>query len=177
MAGAILALQMSTPNPNRVLPWDGVPWDDGWRALMVVTRIMAKVQTTVFYGNSLYMIWYDIGSLTREDGFAWFLKNYYNKPLTYGQLVSPPYAAIPARYRILAPTPPPPPADSQGTMTLLSAGYYPVYGYYMEFAGNFFLTSPIFQNWSSQVVREGPNFKGFQPSQNNPGSGNSGQGC
>ena len=74
-AGNILAIQLSAPQPQQVLPWDGVPFEDGWRAVLAVTSIVAKVQTTVLFGNSLYMIWYDIGSKeTLEEANQIFAK-------------------------------------------------------------------------------------------------------
>lgn len=177
MAGEnILAIRLSMPEPSVVLPWSGVPFEDGWRAVMSVTRILAKVQTTIFYGNSLYMIWNNIGTMSPQEGFSYFLNGYSKRPMWFGQLLQPPYAAVPAKYRMLIPTPPQPPPTAQGTMTMLSSGFDPLYGYYIEFAGNFFLTSPIFKDFPL-VVRDGPNYGGFQGSQNNPGSGNSGQTC
>ena len=161
----VLAIQSGIPDPAAVLPWDGVPFQDGWRAVMAVTRILAKVQTTVIFGNSLYMIWYDIGTMNPQQGFVYFLKQYYNRPMIWGQLSQPPFAAIPGRYRTLVPTPPPPPPIAQGNMTVLSSGFDSLYGYWVEFAGNFFLTSPIFKNFNN-IIRDGSNYTGFQPSQN-----------
>ncbi len=172
----ILAIRLSTPEPQQRLPWDGVPFEHGWRAVMSVRMIRAKVQTTILYGDSLYMIWYNIGSMSPQEGFSFFLKDYYNTPMTYGQLSQPPYAAIPGRYRRLVPTPPPPPPTAIGVMTILNSGFDPFYGYWVEVAGNYFLTMPLFKDWKN-VIRDGPDFKGFQSSQNNSGSGTSGQGC
>lgn len=171
--GNIFALRMSNPEPQEVLPWDGVQFRDGWRSLMTVTDILANVQTTVFFGVSLYMIWYNIGSLSPQEGFSFFLKPLYNKPLYCAQLTQPPYAAVPAQYRVLQSTPPPPPPTAVGICTILNSGYYPLRGYWIELAGNYFLTMPIFKDWPD-VKRGGPNFTGFQPSQNNPGSGGPG---
>lgn len=175
MAGNILAIQIGPNEPSAVLPWDGVPFQDGWRAVMRVNKILGKVQSTVMFGDSLYMIWYNIGTMSPQQGFSFWLKEYYNKSMNYGQLVQPPFAAIPGRYRMLVPTPPPPPPAAQGTMTLLSSGFDPLNGYWVEFAGNFWLTSPIFKDFPL-VIRDGPDYKGFQPSQNNPG-GNQNNNC
>jgi hypothetical protein len=170
----ILALQISAAQPQQTLPWDGVPWDNGLRAMLSVSTILANVQTTVFFGNSLYLIWYNVGQLTPQDAFSYFLKPYYNRPMTYAQLSQPPYAAVPAKYRALVQTPPPPPPVATGQMTLLNSGFDPLRGYWMEFLGNYFLAIPIFQGWAN-VTRGGPNYTGFQPSQNNPsGSGSGG---
>lgn len=177
MAENIFALQLSQPQPQQVTPpgFGGVPWDDGLRAMLSVRQIWAKVQTTVLFGDSLFMIWYDIGQFTRQDGFQIFLKNYFNRPITAAQLDRPPYAATPAMYSRFLPLPPPPTPIAKGAVTMLNAGFDPLRGYWIEFAGNYFLTFPLFKNWPN-VVRDSLNFKGFQPSANNPGDGGSGSG-
>jgi len=66
------------PNPaSGVIPISGIPWDDGMRAVLSVRGVWAKLQTTILWENSLYMIWYDIGQLTKQDGFKAFLKPYF----------------------------------------------------------------------------------------------------
>ena len=160
--GNILAIRLSVPEPGQVLPWNGVPFEDGWRAVLSVNSILAKVQTTVLFGDSLYMIWYDIGSMSPQQGLAFFLKPYYNRSMVFAQLSQPPIAAIPGRYRILTQTPPPPPPVAIGNATILSSGFDPLRGYWIEFAGNYFLTYPIFKDWPA-VTRDGPNYTGFQP--------------
>ncbi len=190
MAGEnIFALRLSQPKPQQVTPpgLGGVPFQDGFRAILSVTIIWAKLQTTVLFGNSLYMIWYDIGTLSRQDGFKAFLKPYFGTSVPAGQLSTPPFAATPSLYVLrqsagsLIPSEAPPVAT--GNVTMLDAGFDPFRGYWIEFANNFFLSPPngfpLFQNWPN-VIRDGPTFKGAQPSANNPnptpGSGGSGGG-
>jgi hypothetical protein len=172
----ILAVRLSPYEPGQVLPWNGVQIEDGWRSVMTVSDIMAKVQTTVYFGNSLYMISYDIGQLSRQDGFTAFLKPYYGRNMMFAQLSQPPYAAVPARYRALISMPPAPPPVATGTMSIVSSGFDPFRGYWIEFAGNYFLTASIFKGWPN-VFRDGPNYSGFQASAFNPGpGGNTGTG-
>src|SRR5271157_5705169 len=173
MAGEnIFALQLSQPQPQEVIPITGVPWDDGLRAILSVTMVWAKLQTTVLFGNSLYMIWNDIGQISRQDGFKLFLKPYFGVSMLGAQLSQPPFAATPALYARVGygMVAPPPPPVAEGKVTILDAGFDPFRGYWIEFAGNYFLTFPIFKDWPN-VTRDTLNYKGFQPSANNPGSG------
>ena len=180
---SIFALRLSQPKPQQVTPpgLGGVPFDDGYRAILSVRMVWAKLQTTILFGNSLYMIWYDIGSLSRQDGFRAFLKPYFGTAVPAGQLSTPPFASTPAVYlkSMTLPVPPEAPPTATGNVTMLNAGFDPFRGYWIEFAGNFFLGFPLFQNWPN-VIRETSNYKGFQPSANNPnntpGSGGSGGG-
>src|ERR1700675_923190 len=100
MGENIFALQLSQPQPQQVTPpgYGGVPFEDGLRAILSVTTISAKVQTTILFGDSLFMISYDIGQLSRQDGFRAFLRAYFNHPITGAQLSQPPFAATPAYY-------------------------------------------------------------------------------
>lgn len=184
MGENIFALQLSQPQPQEITPpgFGGVPWDDGLRAVLSVRTVWAKVQTTVLFGDSLYMIWYDIGQFTRQDGFRLFLRQYFKHPIPAAQLSQPPFAATPAYYLRAQTTglvSPPAPPVATGKVTMLNAGFDPLRGYWIEFAGNYYLTFPLFKNWPD-VIRDGPDYKGFQPSANNPqntpGSGGSGGG-
>jgi hypothetical protein len=62
---------------------------------------------------------------------------------------------------------------------MLNAGFDAFRGFWIEFAGNYFLSFPLFKNWPN-VIRDTQNYKGAQPSANNPnptpGSGGSGGG-
>jgi hypothetical protein len=190
MAGEnIFALQLSQPQPQEITPpgFGGVPWDSGYRSVLQVTMIWAKVQTTVLFGNSLYLIWNNAGSLDPQRAFQLFVKSYAGHPVPAAQLPYPPFAATPAVYlraNSMANVPPPPTPTSTGKVTMLDAGFDPLRGYWIEFAGNYWLQFPLFKDWPN-VVRDGPATKGFQPSANNPGSGgaggsgsgNSGQNC
>jgi hypothetical protein len=171
----IFALQLSTPNPSAVIPNNGLQWDSGYRSILAVRMVWAKVQTTVLFGDSLYLIWYNTGTLDPQTAFSFFVNSYRNRPMPAAQLPYPPYAATPAVYNRYPniPVPPPPIPTSTGTVTILNSGFDPFRGYWVEFAGNYFLTFPLFKDWPN-VIRDGPNYKGFQPSANNPGSGGSG---
>lgn len=175
-AGNILALKLGVSEPQQIVPWNGNPIEDGWRTVLSVTAIWAKVQTTVLFGNSLYMIWYDIGQLNPQQGFSFFLKQYYNQPMNWAQFSVLPSAARPAQvYRGMGPTPnqqPFLPPVEMGVTTILDSGFDPLRGYWIEFLGNYFLHFPIFKDWPT-VIRDTPNYKGFQPS-GAPGQGNTG---
>jgi len=174
MGENIFALQLSQPQPQEVTPpsFGGVPWDDGLRAILSVNMVWAKVQTTILFGDSLFMIWYDIGQLSRQDGFRAFIKPYFGTSVPAAQLSQPPFAATPNLYTLVGRgnIAPPAPPVATGRVTMLNAGFDPFRGYWIEFAGNYFLTFPLFKNWPN-VIRDGPKYKGFQPSANNPGSG------
>jgi hypothetical protein len=181
MAGEnIFALQLSAQQPQEVLPasYGGVAWDSGYRSVLAVTMIWAKVQTTVLFGNSLYLIWNNTSSLDPQQAFTGFVKRYGGRPIHAVQLPYPPFAATPAYYMRSTNTPniqPPPVPTSAGFVTMLDAGFDPLRGYWIEFAGNYYLQFPLFKDWPT-VIRDGPATKGFQPSANNPGSGGSGSG-
>lgn len=157
MDGKILALQMGLP--RIITTSNGVQEQLGYRPILSVRFIVAKVQTTVFFGNDLYSL-----SLTSNISpdilFANLIKNYANRQETWVQLQAIPNPVIPYptvqfQYR------PNVPPVSTGVMSALAGGYDPLRGYWVEFAGNYFLQFPIFRNFS-EVVRDGPNFKGPQ---------------
>ena len=166
MGENIFAIQLSQAQPQQVNPVYGQGIHDGYRAILSVTMVWAKLQTTVLFGNSLYMIWYDIGQLTKQDGFRAFLRAYFKHSIPAAQLSQPPYAATPNLYNMyigsgnVAPEAPP---VATGRVTMLDAGFDPFRGFWIEFAGNYFLTFPLFQNWPN-VIRETSNYQGYQPS-------------
>lgn len=172
MGENIFALQLSQPQNQQITPpnFGGVPWDDGLRAMLSVRMILAKVQTTILFGDSLYMLSNDIGQFNKQDGFKMFLKQFFNHPITAAQLDRPPFAATPAAYMLVGRghIMPPAPPIAIDKVTMLNSGFDPLRGFWIEFAGNYFLHFPLFKNWPN-VVRDGPDFKGFQPSGNNPG--------
>ena len=191
MAGEnIFALQLSAQQPQEVLPpgFGGVAWDSGFRSVLAVNIVWAKVQTTVLFGNSLYLIWNNTSQLDPQTAFSNFVKQYSGRPIAAAQLPYPPFAATPAYYLRTNSYPniqPPPVPTSQGKVTMLQGGFDPLRGYWIEFKGNYFLEFPLFKDWKN-VIRDGPGTQGFQPSANNPGSGsgsggsgssNSGQNC
>jgi hypothetical protein len=156
----ILAIRVT---PDVVLPPN--PFNNtvrsGLRSVLAVRKILAKVQTTVFFGNSLYMIWHDVGQLSSQQMFAFFVSEYLNKPLEWDQLSvqPPPVDNFNLYLQAAAPVPLP---VSFGTVTPLTCGFDPLQGYWIEFAGNYFLGFPIFKDWAKEVIRDGPNFKGYQ---------------
>lgn len=178
MAGEnIFAIQLSKPQPQQVNPVYGNRIEDGLRAVLSVRMVWAKLQTTVLFGDSLYMIWYDVGQFDRFTGFNLFLKPYFGLSIPCAQLSAPPYAATPNLYNMqligMGAIPPEPPPVATANVTMLASGFDPLRGYWIEFAGNYFLGFPLFQNWPN-VIRDTMNYKGFQPSANNPGPGTGG---
>ena len=145
---------------------------DGHRAIMAVQRIMGKVQTTVLFGRDLYVI-----GLTSnlDEATIWgnFLNSFSGRSCEWAQLnrVPPPPLPTPGYLLQYQTGPPMGPPVSTGRLTLLSAGWDPLRGFWIEFAGNYWLTFPIFKDWASHVVRDQAGYKGFQPSANNPGPG------
>lgn len=188
MAGEnIFALQLSAAQPQEITPpgFGGVQWDSGYRAVLAVTMVWAKIQTTVLFGNSLYLIWNNASQLDPQRAFQLFIRRYSERPIAAVQLPYPPFAATPAVYMRTNSMPnvqPPPVPTSSGMVTMLDGGFDPLRGYWIEFKGNYFLQFPLFKDWPT-VVRDTPTAQGFQPSGNNPGSGsgggsgNSGQNC
>jgi uncharacterized membrane protein YgcG len=172
----IFALQLGEPQPQQVIPVTGVPWDSGLRAILSVQTIVAKLQTTVLFGNSLYMISYDVGQFSRADGYKYFLQKYFGKELTGVQLSAPPFAATPYLYIMTGlPVPPPPTPIATGTVKILNAGFDPFRGYWIEFHGNYYLHFPLFKNWPD-VIRDTPNYKGYQPNTSGGQGGGPGSG-
>jgi hypothetical protein len=166
----VLVIKLGQSDPTSVMPFNGVPWEDGLRSVLSVRRIVAKVQTTVLFGDSLYMLWNNASQMTAQDSFNFFLKGYFNRPETWAQLSHPPIAAVPALYRMPIQVPPPTPPIAQGSITALSSGFDPLYGFWIEFLGNYFLTFPLFKDFPG-VIRDGPDYRGFQPSSGNPKKG------
>lgn len=152
----------------------------GQRPILAVTGIVAKVQSTVLFGNDLYSIGLasNLDQMTIFRNFVISFKN--QTPRTWAQLSQIPPPPIPYPYNVAFANsaPPPVPPVSHGKLDVMDAGYDPLRGYWIEFLGNYFLTFPIFKDWAKDVQRDGPNFTGFQPSSNNntPGGNGSGSG-
>jgi hypothetical protein len=165
--GNILAIRISPDQPLEPNPYN-LTVRSGLVPFLAVATIYAHVQTTTFVGNSLYMIHYDCGQFTTEDAFKNFLKTYFNTTRDFAQLVVPPRSLSPRLY--LSSQPPSPPPQGEETHVILDAGYEPVLGFWVTFVGNYFLTfHKIFRDWpQGGTIRTGPDFKGFQPSKNNP---------
>jgi hypothetical protein len=133
--------------------------DTGQRAILSVTFVESFPQYTTFYGNSLYLIWYNVGQLDCIQAFSFFCQQFYNQPKTWWQLSVPPPNPLMASSQIyLIPQPPPPPPIGSGVMTLLDSGYDPLRGYYLTFQGNFDLAIPLFKGYAG-VHRNVPNYQ------------------
>jgi|ERR1700739_1698 len=133
--------------------------DTGQRAVLAVTFVNADTQTTTFFGNSLYLIHYDVGQLTTQDAFAFFCKQFYNRSMLWWQLAAPPPNPLLSTAHIyLVPQPLPPPPIGSGMMTLLCAGYNPLKGYWLKFQGNFDIDIPLFRGYTG-VNRNTPNYQ------------------
>ncbi len=167
-AGNILAIRISPDQPLPPSSAYNLTVRSGLRLFLAVSTIYTQVQTTTFVGNTLYMIHYDCGQFTPQDAFRNFLSTYFNTARDFAQLIAPPPTFSPKIY--LTSQPPPPPPQGEESHVILDAGYEPVRGFWVTFAGNYFLTfHKIFRNWPANgLVRTGPDFKGFQPSTNNP---------
>jgi hypothetical protein len=133
--------------------------DTGLRAVLAVTFINADIQSYTVYGNSLYMIHYDVGQLDCFQAFSFFCKQFYNQPKEWHQLAAPPPNPLMTSSQIyLIAQPPPPDPIAVGIMTLLDSGYDPLKGYWLQFAGNYDLTCPLFPQFSG-VNRNIPNYQ------------------
>jgi hypothetical protein len=152
----ILAIQIGEEQT-----WANGAVDTGQRAVLAVTSISADVQTTTFYGNSLYMIHYDVGQLSCFEAFSFFCKQFYNLSLPWYQLPAPPPNPLLASSQIyLIAQPPPPPPIANGMMTLIDSGYDPLLNYYLTFQGNFDLSIPLFKREGHCMVRrKTPNYQ------------------
>lgn len=143
MSATILAIRLGD---ERLLANGAV--DTGLLPLLSVQRIVGKVQSTVFYGNSLYLMGHDVGILTPETAFTKFCMVRKGIPANWAQIATIP--PNPVRHSIyLVPQPPPEPPAAEGCMTVLNAGYDPNNGYFIEFAGNFWLHIPIFLDFGN----------------------------
>jgi hypothetical protein len=133
--------------------------DTGLRALLSAEFIIADIQSYVIYGQSLYMIHYDVGQLNSQDSFSFFCKQFYNKAYEWHQLaVPPPNPLMQSSQIYLVAMPPPPPPIAIGIMTLLDSGYNPLKGYWLRFSGNYDLTCPLFKGFTG-VTRNIPNYQ------------------
>ena len=133
--------------------------DTGLRAVLSMEFIIADIQSYVVYGQSLYMIHYDVGQLTSQDSFSFFCKQFYNQAREWQQLaVPPPNPLLQSSQIYLVAMPPPPDPIAIGTMTLIDSGYSPLKGYWLRFAGNYDLTCPMFKGFNG-VTRNIPNYQ------------------
>ena len=155
--GRILAVVIG--NPSTIVLPTGAVEQSGYRPILAVRTILAKVQTTVLFGDDLYGIG-RMSNFAEETIFSRFVDSYQNRPERWAQLSAIPNPPIP--YPIFLPPAVPP--VGVGTLTVLASGWDPLQQYWVQFAGNYFLHFPLFKDWANLVVRDGPNYKGFQPS-------------
>jgi len=155
--GKILAVQIQTPEIN-VQPTGGQE-QSGYRCILAVNLILAKVQTTVLFGVDLYGIG-RMSNFSEETIFPRFVNSFKDRPATWAQLSAIPNPPIPYPQYL----PPAQPPVATGTLTVLASGWDAMYGYWIEFKSNYFLYFPIFKDWASIVVRDGPDYAGFQRS-------------
>lgn len=154
MAGTILAMRLG---PDYV-PSPFLPQETGWKAVLAVQYIVARVQTTVFYGNNLYQV----GRLSALDEVAIFsnlIKPYSGRAVQWGQLDQVPLPPYPAPLWRVGLYPPPLIPVATGSMVALSSGFDSLRGYWVEFEGNYFLTCQIFKDWTSRVIRDIPDHR------------------
>lgn len=116
----------------------------GCAPVMRVNFIVPKVQTTLIYGHSLYMLGNDVGIFDNVTGWEKYMDVYINKEKTWSELDQVP---IWPHLQSLAatPLPPPDPPVVEAKLKLLGAGYHPLHMFWAEFAGNYFLNFPLFQ--------------------------------
>ena len=159
----VLAIQLQQPKAPQANQAGQLTFTPSWRPLLSVTQIFGKVQTTIFFGNQLVVPggrWQ--GSLDTDYIFHMALSGWFNVPMTYVQLTHVPLQNATNLQTLATMDAINQRPVSQGTMTLLDAGSDPQIGMWLEFAGNFWLTSPIFQGWANTeaVHRDGPFYSG-----------------
>lgn len=152
----ILAVRLGQPEML------GPGLDTGLRGVLAVTFIEAYTQTYTCYGNSLYMIHYDVGQFSVQDSFAFFCSQFYNKSNEWDQMNAPPPNPLLQNSSIyLIPVPVSPPPIAIGMMTLLNSGYDFLKGFWLQFEGNFDLTCPLFKGNGGGIAvnRNIPNYQ------------------
>lgn len=152
----VLAIRLGPTVPMGIM--GGV--DTGFLAVLSVRTIRAELTTFRMYGDSLYSIGAaDTGSIDKITRWGLFLKQFKDKPCSWGQLSAVPPNPLLATSRIFyGPVAPPEPAIAEGLMTLTDSGYEPTKGWWIEFAGNFDLTSPLFRDFPS-IIRNIPDYR------------------
>jgi hypothetical protein len=120
-----------------------------WYGLAPVLRvnfIVPKVQTTLIYGHSLYMLHNDVSIFDNVTGWEKFMDQFVNKQKTWSELVDIPiwpHLVTMAMQPTSTPNIERPVAEAK--LTLIGAGYHPLHQFWLEFQGNFFLGFPLFQ--------------------------------
>lgn len=116
----------------------------GLAPVMLVESIINKTQSTVFHGQRLYMLQNDVGIFDQVTGWDRYMDQFLNKPVMWAELTQIP--VWPGLRRIYTqPQLPQDPPVAMSNLVLLDRGYDPLRGYFVEFAGNFFLGFPLFQ--------------------------------
>jgi hypothetical protein len=130
--------------------WGNGVEDTGCRAVLGVSKIVGKVQSTIFYGNTLNLLWMETAVMNPVLAFQFFCNQFIGKSKQWSQWAAPPPNPIALSRQIyLIPTPEPEPPVSKGRMTVMASGYDPLRGYWVEFEGNFWLHIPIFGGFSN----------------------------
>lgn len=116
----------------------------GLAPVLLVEEIVPKVQSTIFQGPRLYMLQNDVGIFDQVTGWDKYMAQFLNKEVMWAELTQIP--VWPGLRRIFTqPQLPQDPPVAMSNLILLGAGYDPLKGYWVEFAGNFFLGFPLFQ--------------------------------
>ena len=159
--GRILALTIGQPT-NIVQPTGAIE-QFGYRPILSVQTILAKTQTTVLFGDDLYAIGL-LSNFPEEEIFTRFVDSYKNRVETWAQLAVIPNPAI-AYPPYPAPVVPP---VGTAKLVVMASGWNASQRFWISFKGNYFLHFPIFKDWANIVTRDGPDYKGFQPSDGSP---------
>ncbi len=148
--GRVLAVKLMPE--NEPFEWDSsgpqgnyasVKWY-GLCPVLLVERVIPKTQSTIFYGQRLYMLDNDCSIFDFITGWEHYMDQFLNKSKTWSELTQIPI--WPGLRRIYTqPQLPQDPPVAEAPLTLLGAGYNPLKGYWVEFQGNFFLGFPLFQ--------------------------------
>ena len=116
----------------------------GYAPILSVENYFPKVQSTIFYGQNLYMPGHAVGVFDNQTRFKYFLSRYKNKKKVWAELAQVPISPYLRRIYV-EPTIPQDPPVVEASIQLIDGGYDPLKGYWVEFLGNFFLSFPLFQ--------------------------------
>jgi len=116
----------------------------GLAPVLAVQAVVPKVQSTIFIGQSLYMLENVVSIFDKQTGFIMYMNQFINKSKTWAELTQVPIWPKLIRTSAVAGLPQDPPV-AMAPLVLLGAGYDPFRGYWVEFQGNFFLGFPLFQ--------------------------------
>src|SRR5271165_6380088 len=118
----------------------------GYQAMLSVESYLPKVQSTIFYGQTLYMLTHSVGIYDKPSGFLRFMDQYIHKrPRIWGELSEIPIPPQFNRINLFPPLPPSEPPIVEAKLRVWGAGYDSEKGYWIEFKGNYWLEMPLFQ--------------------------------